>query len=213
MESLLLFVFRPLTALRMGSVHRVRVLSGAYKGRKIKAPSSKSTRPTSARVKKSLFDMLEARADLHGFSVLDLFAGSGALGIEAISRGATEVIFVDNASRTLKENMDLIRADTADVRVVRNDALAYLKSAAAGGVLFDLIFLDPPYAFSNWPELLQLSSKLLSEESYLVIESDQEVQLPDSLRLEKLKSYGSTVVMIAAPAQMASDEHRFEEDR
>lgn len=119
----------------------MRVISGSYKGRKIHTLSHNDTRPTTDKVRENIFNILGA---VEG-DVLDLFAGTGALGIEAISRGADSCIFIDGAKdavKILKENTEGIEAE---MEIYRNDYRRALKALAKRGKSFDLIFLDPPY--------------------------------------------------------------------
>jgi 16S rRNA (guanine966-N2)-methyltransferase len=120
----------------------MRVITGTARGRRLKELQGMETRPTTDKVKESLFSIIQF--DIEGRRVLDLFAGTGQLGIEALSRGAAEAVFVDrrpDAVRLVQENLALC-GFTDRARVKSGDALAYLKS----GEKFDLIFLDPPYA-------------------------------------------------------------------
>ncbi len=181
----------------------MRVLGGTSKGKKIKTPSGSLTRPTSSRVKKSLFDMLCTRMDFFGIEVLDLFAGSGSLGLEAISRGASHVEFVDSAHsvvQVLKENVASIPPEVAQVAVMKSSALGFLKNRISMGVHYDLVFCDPPYLFDEWNELLGQVIQVMTKYSIIVIESDREVVLPDGLVVLKVKDYGSTVIILASLA-------------
>ena len=120
----------------------MRIIGGDARGRRLFAPEGMDTRPTADRTRESLFNILSAR--LYGAHVLDLFGGTGQLGIEALSRGAAECVFIDrraDAVKLIQENLALCRlADRARVR--QGDALPYLRS----GEKFDIVFLDPPYA-------------------------------------------------------------------
>jgi 16S rRNA (guanine966-N2)-methyltransferase len=121
----------------------VRIIAGQWGGRRIAAPAGRHTRPTSDRVREAW--MSAAQPDLPGARVLDLFAGSGALGLEALSRGAASVTFVERAApalRALRDNVERLGAGDA-VTVVREDALRYAETLGAGA--FDVAFADPPY--------------------------------------------------------------------
>ncbi|NNN13751.1 MAG: 16S rRNA (guanine(966)-N(2))-methyltransferase RsmD [Acidimicrobiaceae bacterium] len=181
----------------------MRVLGGASKGKKIKTPQGLLTRPTSARVKKSLFDMLSTRIDFFGIEVLDLFAGSGSLGLEAISRGASQVEFVDSAHsviQVLKQNIAGIPPDVARASAIKSPALTYLKNRISAKTHYDLVFCDPPYLFDDWNELLGYVIQVTTQDSIIVIESDREVVLPEGLSVLKVKDYGSTVITLASLA-------------
>ena len=120
----------------------MRVITGSARGRRLKELTGMETRPTTDKVKESLFSIIQF--DIEGRRVLDLFAGTGQLGIEALSRGAASAVFIDrraDAVRLVKDNLELCGlSDRASVRC--GDAMSYLRS----GEKFDLIFLDPPYA-------------------------------------------------------------------
>ncbi len=175
-----------------GSGHTVlmRVISGSARGRKIVVPDGTHTRPTADRVREAMFNSLYSLDAVEGAVVLDLFAGSGALGIEALSRGAAHVTFVESdrhALAAIRENLDTL--GFADVStVVAGDGLAHI--ACSGH--YDLVMLDPPYGFDQWDELLSLV-----HDADVVIESDREVELPDSWRVHRERRYGSTVVTLA----------------
>jgi len=121
----------------------MRVISGISGGRKLKSPGSFDIRPTSDMVKESIFNIVQF--DIEGRRVLDLFAGTGQLGIEALSRGAGKVVFVDtsrDAVKLIRENIDICRfTDKDSYMIYRRDALSFLRNCEP----FDLIFLDPPY--------------------------------------------------------------------
>src|SRR5256885_16377821 len=118
----------------------MRVVAGEYRGRRLKAPAGTDTRPTADRVREALFNIL---GDVSGAVVLDLYAGSGALGIEALSRGAAAATVVDRDERALAAVRADLEALGAVARVARSDAIAFLKRQDGAG--YDLIFVDPPY--------------------------------------------------------------------
>ena len=126
--------------------------------------------------------------------MVDLFAGSGALGIEALSRGAAHCTFVENDHRALaalRDNLETLGFDDR-ARVVAGDGPGFLRS----GVAFDLVLLDPPYAFEDWDELLAAVPGAV-----VVIESDREVEVPDSWETHRVRRYGSTVVTLVTAAE------------
>jgi len=181
----------------------MRVVAGSSRGLRIEAPPGSSTRPTSDRVRESMFNALASIDAIDGTRVLDLFAGSGALAIEALSRGADTATLVesDRAARTTIE-ANLTRARVADrASLVAGDARAFLARAP---VPFDLVLLDPPYRFDGWPGLLDALLPRLADDAVVVIEADQSVTVPPPLAVVREKSYGSTVVTFA---RMPSSPH------
>jgi len=122
----------------------IRIISGKYKGMKLYVPAGFDIRPTQDRVKESIFNVI--RAGIEGSKVLDLFSGSGSLGIESISRGAGLVYFIDNSVksiRLIRSNIRILKGVEADYRIIKKDAETFIKSFR--GVIFDIIFIDPPY--------------------------------------------------------------------
>jgi 16S rRNA (guanine966-N2)-methyltransferase len=173
----------------------MRVVAGRFGGRTLVAPRGRSTRPTSDRVREALFSILRS---IDGDRVLDLFAGSGALGIEALSRGASEVSFVDSSSAAVAavhRNLDALGVE-AEVR--RQDALAYLRSASRDARLYDLVFLDPPYrqARALGPELSTALGPVLAPSARVVAESDRRAPLELHLTLLDERHYGDTLIRI-----------------
>ena len=154
----------------------MRVITGTARGRRLKELEGMETRPTTGKVKESLFSIIQF--DIEGRRVLDLFAGTGQLGIEALSRGAKQCVFIDQRNDAVK----LIRATLqvcglTDSAVVRSgDAMAYLKS----GEKFDLIFLDPPYASGLLVKALEdiAAFDICREHGIIVAESAVETELP-----------------------------------
>ncbi len=147
-----------------------RIIAGEFGGRRLEVASG-ATRPTSDRVRESVFGVLDARIDLADMTVLDLFAGTGALGLEALSRGAARAVFVDadrSAVRGLTANITRCGADRRST-VVRSDVTAYLGNAA--GEAFDMVFCDPPYDLPDeeLTGVLHLVAPLLRD-GYLVLE-------------------------------------------
>jgi 16S rRNA (guanine966-N2)-methyltransferase len=173
----------------------MRVVSGDLGGRKLVTPDGSDTRPTSDRVREAMFNSLFSLDAIEGARVLDAFAGSGALGIEALSRGALHATFVEtgrDALAALRENLETMQLG-ARGRVVPGDALVHLERTAAEGEVYDLVLLDPPYGFDQWDELLAA----VPVGARVVIESDREVVVPDSWEVHRRKRYGGTVVTLA----------------
>lgn len=177
----------------------MRIVAGKYGGRKIQAPSGDLTRPTADRVREALFSALGPVDDL---SVLDLFAGTGALGIEALSRGADTATFVEKNAHPLaaiEANLSTLGVEGA--KVIRRDVLAYLKSDQLDR-RFDLVFVDPPYRMAG--ELSEpLSATLptvLTDTARVVCESDRREPLDLNLNLQWERRYGDTVIKIYEPS-------------
>ncbi len=161
----------------------MRVISGSCKGRKLRAVPGQNTRPTTDKVKESIFNSIGPFFD--GGLVLDLYGGSGGLGIEALSRGMVKGVFVDHygpAIETIKANLALCDlTDQADV--YRNDAQRALKALEKRKQAFDLIFLDPPYAKARLLGDLNriIEGNLLNDNGTIVVEHTEAVSLPDDL--------------------------------
>ena len=170
----------------------MRVITGSARGRRLRELEGQETRPTTDRVKESMFNILQF--DVEDSRVLDLFAGTGQLGIEALSRGAASAVFVEqrrDAVALIRENLKLTGLSER-ARVVNGEALSYLASA---GEKFDLIFLDPPYAAKLWKPVLEAVSRfdILSDHGIMICESPQDEELPDAVgacRLHRAYRYG-----------------------
>ena len=196
----------------------MRVISGSARGRKLKSPKTSETRPIMDRVKTALFDILAP--EILGMRVLDLFAGVGSVGIEALSRGATAATFVERspeAFRLVRENLAITGlSDRAEV--LRTDAFAYLQQAAASGRRFDLVYVAPPqYEGLARQALAQLDSAPLTEPDGLVIVQihPQERGEVDNLPLTRLRryderKYGSTLLLFYTDDRDETDD---EEDK
>jgi 16S rRNA (guanine966-N2)-methyltransferase len=174
----------------------MRVIAGTKKGHTIVAPHGTDTRPTSDRVRENIFNLV---GPLDGAKVLDLFAGSGALGIEALSRGATQAVFVDSdrdAIRAIERNLEKLRLTGA--RVVRGDALFTLAQERTAGAKYDLVLVDPPYGMLEdiQPRLARHLPALLAPDGLVVVETDarSEPELPLPVRTSR--KYGNTRVTI-----------------
>lgn len=176
----------------------MRVISGSRRGKKLVSPRSDDVRPTLDRVKESVFNMLAF--SVSDASVLDLFAGSGALGIEALSRGARNAVFVDKSNASLeivKENLCL----TSFMEKAECFCMEFDKYLMACDKAFDLIFLDPPYADGLLDEALRLIHKqnLLSDGGYIICESDGEpCFVPDDalFKIHRSKRYGRVQILL-----------------
>jgi len=170
----------------------MRIIAGKYRGRTLAAFRGESIRPTPDRVKESLFQILSNK--IVGARVLDLFAGSGALGLECLSRGAREAVFNDASKESLsvlKKNLSALKAENAVV--INSDFRACLANAAGA---FDLIFCDPPYRESYLSEICGavISRKLLNEGGLVVYESEREEETPEGFQKSDERIYGRTRV-------------------
>ena len=176
----------------------MRVIAGELRGRRLVAPRGTSTRPTSDRVREATFNALGSMGAVEDAVVLDGFAGSGALGIEALSRGAARCTFVErdrSALVALRANLETCGLGTDRAEVVVGDALDL-----AGG-RFDLALLDPPYAFDDWDLLLGALDAEVA-----VCESAHALEPPEGWRLARAKAYGGTVVSIVVNENTSSSE-------
>ncbi|HHO67629.1 MAG TPA: 16S rRNA (guanine(966)-N(2))-methyltransferase RsmD [Gammaproteobacteria bacterium] len=183
-----------------GGRNRLRIIGGRWRGRKLDFPDVPGLRPTPDRVRETLFNWLQA--DVHGARCLDLYAGSGALGLEALSRGASRVVLVDASSaatRQLEANLQRLHAD--DATVVRMAVQTFLERGP-GDARYDLVFLDPPFG----QDLLAPSLQWLEEKHWLApgarvyIESESQLQeppLPAGWELLKEKRSGQVIYRLA----------------
>ncbi len=175
-----------------------RVISGSARGRRLAVPEGTATRPTSDRAREGLFSSLLSLLDLEQARVLDLYAGSGALGLEALSRGAATAVFVDRSAAAIKAiraNLDALGIDAA---VHRMQARAALRAAAARADAYDLVFLDPPYkrAAELGRELSEALFAVLAPGARVVSESDRRNPLALQIPLTDERRYGDTVIRI-----------------
>jgi 16S rRNA (guanine966-N2)-methyltransferase len=172
----------------------LRIVAGELRGRRIDSPSDASVRPTADRVREAVFSIL---GDIAGARVLDLYCGTGALGIEAISRGADRAVLVDTEPELARRNVEALEiGDRATVE--RSDAGAYLRGAPRGA--FDLIFLDPPYGLAPRlaAELDPILAPPLAEGGRVITESAAREPLTQSLPLIRERRYGDTLIRVHA---------------
>ncbi len=166
----------------------MRVVAGTARGRRLLTPPGRDTRPTADRVREAVFNALHSRGLVADATVLDLYAGSGALGIEALSRGAASATFVERSPEALRcVRANLVATGLAErATVVGAEATAFLQNATER---FDLALLDPPYAFDGWDALL---AALPAEAA--VVESDRTLSTPPGWTMVRSARYGTTVV-------------------
>ena len=156
----------------------VRIIAGSLRGSKLPVPDADGLRPTGDRVRETLFNWLQNRVE--GRRALDLFAGSGALGFEAVSRGAADAVLVENhppAAALLRASRERLKAER--LQVVQADALVWLAGNADRR--FDLVFLDPPFASAHWPRLWPLLLPLLDEGALVYVEAPALPALPEGM--------------------------------
>ena len=178
----------------------MRIIAGAHKGRRLTAPPGRTTRPTSDRVREALFSILGPSDG----AVLDLFAGSGALGIEALSRGAERAVFVEHDGRAagaLNANIEALRLSPPEVEVRRRDVLAALRDARERSETYSLVLCDPPYrlAAGLGETLSEALGPLLESGGRVVTESDRREPLTLTLPLIDERRYGDTLIRIHQP--------------
>ena len=164
----------------------MRIIAGKYRGRNLKSPPSLDTRPTSDRLRETLFNVIAPR--IEGARFLDLCSGSGAIGIEALSRGAEHATFVDRSRKMcglIESNLDLCRVPENETEVVLSEAVTFLRQVPARGLKpWEIVFFDPPYA-TDYLNVLELfgnnNSKLLTESGLLIVEHHHKNALRDQI--------------------------------
>jgi len=174
----------------------VRIIAGERKGHTIFAPRGRETRPTSDRVRENIFNIVAPWVE--GARVLDLYAGSGAMGLEALSRGAAGVVFVEadaDAVRAIERNLDKLRLTGATV--VRTEAMTGLAQEATAGRKYDLVLVDPPYAMTDFDTLARYLPRVLADDGLAVLESAARTE-PElaGLAVRTTRKYGSTRVTV-----------------
>lgn len=170
----------------------IRIVGGMYRGFKLEEVPLKTTRPTQDKVRQAVFNML---FEIKG-SVLDLFAGTGAYGLEALSRGANQVVLVDNERRAIQTMIkNVSKMDESKVDIKLRDYDRFLKQ---NDILFDLIFLDPPYNFRRYEALINNSLDHLKEEGKIILEVDSDTFIKETndYKLVKRAIYGNKKILI-----------------
>jgi 16S rRNA (guanine966-N2)-methyltransferase len=173
----------------------LRIIAGTHRGHTIYAPKGHDTRPTSDRVRENVFNILGA---VDGAVVLDLYAGSGAMGLEALSRGAARAVFVErdgDAVRAIERNLDKLRLSAT---VLRQDAATALAAEAGSGRKYDLVLVDPPYEMYTdiEPQLARYLPALLADDGVVVVETDARVEPTLPLEQRTSRKYGAARVTV-----------------
>ncbi len=153
-----------------------------YRGRRLKGPKGMEIRPTGDRLKETLFNILNPR--ISGAVVFDVFSGTGGIGIEALSRGAGRVVFIERdpaANRLIRQNLQICEVEE-DFLIIQEDVFTTLRSLARQGIRADIIFFDPPYNWEHYADLLQLAFKpeLMSSHASVIVEHGRKADLPES---------------------------------
>lgn len=170
-------------------MNQVRIIGGRWRRRVLRFPDALGLRPTPGRVRETLFNWLGQ--DLHGLTCLDLFAGSGAIGIEALSRGASAVTLVETDAavvRALKEQA--IALGLTGLEIVAADALQFAARCSARGGRFDVIFLDPPFRQGWWPRLVPVIDSLTGKGARVYVEAEQRIDPPPGWQLYRQDKAG-----------------------
>lgn len=178
----------------------MRVVAGSARGRRLSSPDGLGVRPTGDRVREATFNALASRDAIVDARVLDLFAGSGALSIEALSRGAARATLVEpdrGARACIDTNLDTTGfKGSADVVAGSAEDFLQRRVAADAGEPFDLVLCDPPYAYERWDELWGLIPVVTSADGVVVVESDRDLDAPSGWELTRSRRYGGTVVSV-----------------
>jgi 16S rRNA (guanine(966)-N(2))-methyltransferase RsmD len=180
----------------------VRIIAGKFRGRRLKSPPSDRTRPTSDRLRETLFNILAPR--IGGARFLDLCAGTGAVGIEALSRGAEHVTFVDQSRKMcalIEENVSALGILDEELEIVTAEASEYLRRhAQKGNTPFDIIYFDPPYAADHYSVVKLVSDtggQLLIEDALVIVEHHKKKELAEEfgrLKRHRVLKQGDSVL-------------------
>ena len=185
----------------------MRVITGIARGRKLVAPEGLDVRPTADKVKEGIFSAVQF--ELEGARVLDLFAGSGQMGIEALSRGAERAVFIDSSLRSIRCVNENLRNTGFERQseVINRDSYDYIKLTSQ---TFDIIILDPPYRYNHIANILPFAAKKLRDGGIIICEYETEADepaAPEDMRLRKTYRYGKINVSIfCKPSEEVADE-------
>lgn len=173
----------------------MRIIAGKFRSRHLKTINSNIVRPTTDRVRQTIFDVLTARMDFENANVLDCFAGSGLLGFEAVSRGAARVAFIEHNSKVaayISESIQLLQLE-AQTTLHLTDVMRFIVETTER---YDLIFADPPYAFHHYDKFLRkvFERNLLLPSGYLVLEHSEKQSFASHAQFAFQKNFGTTIV-------------------
>ncbi len=190
----------------------MRIISGSQRGRRLAEFDGTGIRPTSDRAREAIFSILLSRFDsLHGLGILELFAGTGAMSLEALSRGARSAILIDSSLESIKlvtDNISRCKMENS-TELIKQDVLAALSVVARKGP-FDLIFMDPPYNQGLIPLVLEQIStlQLLQHDGIILAESaaKEQIELPDAFELDSTRTYGNSKIHLIKWNQRPLDE-------
>lgn len=173
----------------------MRVISGEYRGRRLLEPAGRDVRPTTDQVKEAVFNIIQF--DIEGRRALDLFAGTGQMGIEALSRGARECVFVDSSRESLRLVRENLHRCGAAAQIIQSDAIGYLRRRER----FDLIFIDPPYDSDLAEQAVEAVKEfdILSKGGIMIVETRRETVMPmtsDEYGSEKVYRYGKIKITV-----------------
>jgi 16S rRNA (guanine966-N2)-methyltransferase len=176
----------------------VRIIAGTHRGHRLVAPKGLDTRPTGDRVREAAYNLI---GPVDGATVLDLFAGSGAMGLEALSRGAARAVFVESdaaAVRAIEQNLDRLRLRAT---ILRQDAVRALQAEGAAGRRYDLVLVDPPYEMypALQPALARAVPRILADDGLLVVETDARMEPELPLALRTSRRYGRARLTLFEP--------------
>jgi 16S rRNA (guanine966-N2)-methyltransferase len=190
----------------------MKLIAGRFGGQSLKTPSGHQTRPSTARTREALFGLIDARIYLEGAEVLDLFAGTGALGLEAISRGAVLATFVEEKREVLdyaRENAEKLGVEDKCI-FIQGDAVEYIRSFS--GPDLDLIMADPPYKLDAMQEMPDLAIPHLQTDGVFTLEHSSHDWFDDHPHLMTSRSYGRTIVSVFRPPLPSEEAESAEED-
>lgn len=178
--------------------NEMRVIGGLYRHRKILWPLDKNIRPTKDRIRESIFNAI---GDISSKTFLDLYAGSGATGIEAISRGVDHAYFVDlnkNAISCIKENIKSLNIPHDKYSICFNNDLVAIKTFIEEEIKFDIVFMDPPYKSGEYENILNLliENNIINEDGIIILESDIELNINIPSKKHKIYKYGKIFINI-----------------